>query len=236
MATDDGPLEALVRTRLDLQAVAEHVLAAALYAATGHIGLRASPGGLATPWFDEVGGDVHRRLRVDGLDLVVEADGTARRQHLDTVGQAARLAGIEPGAPAQVYTPVTALEPDRPLRLDLPSVGRLADLYLVGQAAMADLAASTSTSSTQGSATDSTAQLWPEHFDLSVSLDQVNYGASPGDAEHPEPYLYVGPWTPPTPDGGFWNESFGASQPAAASLTSEQALAFFTQGRDRLAG
>ena len=45
-------------------------------------------------------------------------------------------------------------------------------------------------------------QLWPEHFDLATTIDEVNYGGSPGDDGHPLPYLYVGPWTPPEPDGG----------------------------------
>ena len=44
-------------------------------------------------------------------------------------------------------------------------------------------------------------QLWPEHFDLAEELGserqgrRANFGASPGDDDHPEPYLYVGPWT-----------------------------------------
>ena len=38
--------------------------------------------------------------------------------------------------------------------------------------------------------------LWPEHFDVGITLDKVNYGVSPGDDDIPEPYAYVGPWTP----------------------------------------
>jgi hypothetical protein len=53
-------------------------------------------------------------------------------------------------------------------------------------------------------------QLWPEHFDIAVEIgrdskgERANYGASPGDAEHPEPYLYVGPWSA-EPEGPLWN-------------------------------
>jgi hypothetical protein len=50
--------------------------------------------------------------------------------------------------------------------------------------------------------------LWPEHFDLAVGVDEVNYGVSPGDAGHPLPYAYVGPWEPR--EGPFWNAPFGA--------------------------
>jgi hypothetical protein len=55
-------------------------------------------------------------------------------------------------------------------------------------------------------------QLWPEHFDLAIELgsesagQRANFGASPGDDDHPEPYLYVGPWTAKV-SGGVWNAS-----------------------------
>ena len=37
--------------------------------------------------------------------------------------------------------------------------------------------------------------LWPEHFDVGLAVDEVNYGGSPGDVTHANPYAYVGPWT-----------------------------------------
>jgi hypothetical protein len=48
-------------------------------------------------------------------------------------------------------------------------------------------------------------QLWPEHFDVAIELgseergQRAAYGGSPGDEEHPEPYLYVAPWDSDTP-------------------------------------
>lgn len=42
--------------------------------------------------------------------------------------------------------------------------------------------------------------LWPEHFDVAIEHgseaagERATYGLSPGDENHPEPYLYVGPW------------------------------------------
>ena len=33
---------------------------------------------------------------------------------------------------------------------------------------------------------------------------RANYGASPGDEDHAEPYVYVGPWTAEV-DGELWN-------------------------------
>jgi hypothetical protein len=70
------------------------------------------------------------------------------------------------------------------------------------------------------SAEPSMIQLWPEHFDLAVELGsagrRANYGFSPGDDEHPEPYAYVGPWEPPEP-GPLWNATTfpGAELPYA---------------------
>jgi hypothetical protein len=53
-------------------------------------------------------------------------------------------------------------------------------------------------------------QLWPEHFDIAIELGseaagkRANFGASPGDDQHDEPYLYVGPWTLEV-SGEVWN-------------------------------
>jgi hypothetical protein len=62
----------------------------------------------------------------------------------------------------------------------------------------------------EGDGDPSTVQLWPEHFDLAIELgsesagQRANFGASPGDGNHPEPYLYVGPWTAEV-SGELWN-------------------------------
>jgi hypothetical protein len=53
-------------------------------------------------------------------------------------------------------------------------------------------------------------RLWPEHFDLAIELGseaagrRAAYGASPGDDDHDEPYLYVAPWSAAV-SGGLWN-------------------------------
>jgi hypothetical protein len=55
-------------------------------------------------------------------------------------------------------------------------------------------------------------QLWPEHFDIAFELgieangQRANYGASPGDDDHDEPYIYVGPWNTDV-EGPLWNAS-----------------------------
>ena len=50
--------------------------------------------------------------------------------------------------------------------------------------------------------------LWPEHFDVAILLDDVSYGASPGDAFHEMPYAYVS--AAAHDDSDFWNAPFGA--------------------------
>ena len=52
---------------------------------------------------------------------------------------------------------------------------------------------------------------------------------SPGDAGHPLPYAYVGPWTPR--QGPFWNASFGAVRAAAELPDADAVAAFFAEGR-----
>jgi len=78
-------------------------------------------------------------------------------------------------------------------------------------------------------------QLWPEHFDLAIELgsepagQRANFGASPGDAEHDEPYFYVGPWTPEL-SGEIWN----ATGFKGAELTYSELIAADDQRRAAL--
>ncbi len=77
----------------------------------------------------------------------------------------------------------------------------------------------------------STAQLWPEHFDLAISVAEVNYGGSLGDAQHHAPYAYVGPWQPDAVTGEFWNASFGAVRSHADCPSADAMVEFFETGR-----
>jgi hypothetical protein len=84
--------------------------------------------------------------------------------------------------------------------------------------------------------------LWPEHFDIAVTLTAadgggLNLGFSPGDDFCSQPYVYAGPWEPPT--GPFWNASFGAyrTYEDVASAEDPQAFtaAFFADARAAIA-
>ena len=77
--------ESFAATRAALHALAEQTIAPARKEVTGRIGLRATPGGFGTPVFGD-----RRRLRVDGVELVVEADGHEDRRVLDVDPDAAR--------------------------------------------------------------------------------------------------------------------------------------------------
>lgn len=201
--------DVLVRTRRGWHAVAEWVLAPARQAAEGRIGLRAWPGGFGTP---------DGRLRVEGASLVV--DGVAHA--LTTLGAAAAVAGVPPGRDSGTYDPVTAWRPDAPLAVDAGAAATLAAWFDLGTAALGRLTAELDDAAP--------ITLWPEHFDVATTAGEVNYGASPGDDDHPRPYLYVGPWLPRTGDP-FWNEPWGGSIGDAHVAGVDDALAFFRRGR-----
>ena len=210
------------RTRDDLHAVAEHVVSAALHAATGKIGLRALAGGFGTPRFGPVGEE--RQLAVVGTTLVVRWPEGERQTPLTTLREAAAFAPVDPGAPVDVYTPTTTLDLDRPLSIDPTEARRLADWFALVDEALNGLRR-------EFERDDPTiAQLWPEHFDLGLSLDGVNYGGSPGDASEPMPYLYVGPWKPRS--GPFWNRPYGAGRTRSEVGSPDEALAFFLEGHE----
>jgi hypothetical protein len=236
---------ALVATRLSLHALAEHVLCAARHRINGKIGLRFTRGGFGTPFFG-----TDEQVRVEGRTLVHTASKTAReaRTDLTTLGDAASAVGIAPGAPSDLFTPTTPLDVDRPFDLDTAALDVFAWWYGFSTAVFAQLRADAA-SNPPGAPPPSFVQIWPEHFDASCDLGdaaaahRANFGASPGDAEHPEPYLYVGPWDTSflaeTPDP-YWNEPFGSSLPYAALADATDArtaaLAFLREGRDRLIG
>jgi hypothetical protein len=198
MAPDLPPLPAgFVRTREGLHALAEHVLAPLRHRVEGRIGLRPVDGGIGPPLPDG------RHVAVVGRVL---HDGD-RSAPVTTLGEAARFLDAAVGAPAGVYEPVTDADPHRPLGVEGPPAELLGRWFAWGDELLAGIA-------DRAAGDDPTEiQLWPEHFDLALSAGppgaRANVGLSPGDADHAEPYLYVGPWEPRP--GDIWNEAWGAS-------------------------
>jgi hypothetical protein len=181
-------IETVVRTRRALHAVAELVLAGPQYRASGTIRLRACPGGFATSG--------EPQLRVIGAELV--APGQALSLEWTTCTALCAALGHAVGAPAGLYQDGPGIEADDAVEVD-PSAARwLAHCFALGDAAL------------RGLFPGADPVIWPEHFDIGVTVDKVNYGVSPGDVFRPEPYAYVGPHTPRP--GEFWNAPFGAAR------------------------
>ena len=235
------PTDTFVRTRLSMHALAEHVLCPARHRVNGKIGLRFTRHGFGTPFF---GAD--EQVRIEGTTLVHTASTPAdeTRTDLTTLGAAASAVGIE----ARRARPVPADDSARPRSAVRPRRRgrRRARLVVRVRRGGARPVARRRGIERLGEP-PSLIQLWPEHFDLAVDLGdtaagrRANFGASPGDAVHPEPYLYVGPWDLsrlPDPPDPYWNEPFGASLPYSAlsgpSGARDAALAFFRAGRARL--
>jgi hypothetical protein len=221
-------------TRSDLHRLCAHVLARRRYDVSGHFGLRASPGGLATPAF----GDEPEVLRLAGTSLVREV-GTASsstRVAGSTLHELAAFAGVDLDAPfsaGEATPPVGA--PDVPLELDPAEVAGLFEWFDLGWRVLDDVLCALGPA-----AAPATVQLWPEHFDVGTSVAvadgaRVNLGFSPGDAYSAEPYAYVGPWGPERPgDDGYWNAPFGASKVRSEAGGAAGSAAFIREGLGRL--
>ncbi|HZN17231.1 MAG TPA: hypothetical protein VFB84_03425 [Micromonosporaceae bacterium] len=196
----------LERTRRSLHGLAELVLAGPQYRTSGTIRLRVVPGGFATVASPALG--------VAGVDLVV-ADA---RHPLDgrSYADLAALAGVAVGAPEGLYSDGSGAEPSNVVEVDPASAGHLTSCLALGDAALRRFAPG------------ETPVLWPEHFDLAVSVAEVNYGVSLGDRYLAEPYAYVGPWR--LREGSFWNAPFGAARPMRELSGVDALLGFFTDG------
>jgi hypothetical protein len=195
----------LAVTRRSLHGVAELVLAGPQHRRGGGIRLRVVPGGFGT---------TDGTHRVDGQSLV--APSTTVRL-TGTFAELAAAVGLEASRLDDVYSGGPKIAPEERLEIDPTAVRLLADAFARGDAALRALAPG------------ETPVLWPEHFDVGITVDEVNYGVSPGDDHLPEPYAYVGPWTPRT--GAFWNAPFGAARTLAEL---PDILEFFRTGRSLL--
>lgn len=208
--------------------LAERVFAPDLRRATGRIGLRLTPGGFGQPEHTVDGR--RRRVRLDGTRLAMDGDAEGESWHeLSTLGAAWELLGLPVGAEPEVYDAGSTADPDFRFDLDPLAASELTGWLAFAAEAMEELRRR------HAAERPPIVQLWPEHFDLSTSLASANFGASPGDAGgsegggRAEPYLYVGPWSPP-PVGGFWNEPYGAALSWTAVDSIADALEFFEAG------
>jgi hypothetical protein len=203
-------METLVATRRALHGVAELVLAGPQHLVGDTVRLRVVPGGFATTVGDDVRLD---RTTVQRGAVRVPVDGATPRGLAESLGLAARRLD-------DVYSDGTDVDLDETLHVDETAAAILIAAWSAGDEALRRLEPG------------EVPVLWPEHFDVGISVDEVNYGVSPGDADTPTPYAYVGPWTVP-PRDDFWDRPFGAAR-LMSDLPDVDALsAFFEEGRRR---
>jgi hypothetical protein len=189
-------------SRLGLHGVAELVLAGPQFRLSGTIELRA----VAAP-----------DVRVIGHELVA----AGRRMQLAdrTFDELAGACGLSATSLSDVYTEGPGLLAGDRVEVDPLAAAEVARAFGIGDAALRALAP------------DHRPVLWPEHFDIAIDVDEVNYGVSPGDSHFDEPYAYVGPWQRANYQGDFWNAPFGAARTLAELGDADGVLAFLSEGR-----
>lgn len=228
-------------TRIALHRLAAYVVSPAQRLVTGNeIVLRPTPGGFGTPPFGPDG----RVVRIDGTDLVDESPSGVRRASITSLNAAARLCGIVPDVAQQERADVPPHgDLDAPLGIDPAAARALADWYALAEDVLGQIIAE---ARPQDAVTPSV-RLWPEHFDAAIDVgDEAaglrgGYGASPGDVNSSEPYIYATVWAGP-PDDAFSNaEGFrGAwmrhSELLASGDPRAAAIGFFHDARRRVLG
>ena len=198
----------LATTRRSLHAVAELVLAGPQYRAHGDIRLQVRPYGFGTV----TGPDVQvARAVVVRDDVSLPINGKCARE-------IAHALGLVACALDDVYPDGAHVGLDEQLQVSEEAAELIARCYVAGDTALARFAP--------------TAErvLWPEHFDVAIRVNDVNYGVTPGDEYLAEPYAYVGP--DEHNDDPFWNAPFGASLPVGPDPSAAAIVAFFASGRE----
>lgn len=225
--------------RDDLHRLAYGVVSNARKAANGKFGLRWTLSGFGTPFYGD-----DTQVRVEGRLLVVQHQGSVDSLPITSLRAAAEFLGVEATSDQTEHDTVALGDLDRPLTVDDELVAFIGDWFGMATAALEELRC------TPHGVNPSRVQIWPGHFDPAVEIGDADaepttratYGASPGDAAHPEPYLYVGPWGPVDVGDPFWNDTAftGASLPYAALEGDPDAcgvaLDFYRQALSRLMG
>ncbi|HKF00416.1 MAG TPA: hypothetical protein VKG45_15980 [Actinomycetes bacterium] len=223
-------------TRLAVHRLVVYVVSPARQRANGRMALRFTYGGLGTPFF---GAD--EQVRVAGDRLVHQRGDQAVAERISTLARAADvvLDGPPDLAWAQGFDVPEAGDLDGQLPVDPAAAAFLGDWTGFAWSVLEQVRADAE------SAQPSRTQLWAEHFDAAFDClppeRRVTLGASPGDADHDEPYLYVLPHDfDPAPAGAFWNaDTFRGAILRFGDLAGEAdqraaACAFLREGRDLL--
>lgn len=208
----DGFDDVFVATRRQLRGVAESLITGPQYRATGTIRLAVRPDGFT---------GVTVPIGVHGTELVWPQGSAPLTGPVSAIAEAA---GVQAGPPVGVYDIVDLLAADAVLDIDPAAAEFVYRSHYAGGHAL------------KTTLPEQHPVLWPEHFDVSATENEVTYGISAGDSYHPTPYAYVGPWTART--GPFWNTPFGAVQPLDPAHDVDELkdsiVDFFDRGRREL--
>lgn len=196
----------LMTSRRTLHAAAELLLAGPQYRDSGTIRLCVTPQGFATTSSPEVS--------VSGIRVSHGADTVKLAGR--SFGDIADDLGITPQSLVDVYSDGTGVTVDDLADASESAGGEICRALFRGDQALRAVFPA------------ETPVLWPEHFDVAVTVDAVNYGTSAGDGFSAEPYAYVGPHVPQT--GEFWNAPFGAFL-VLHTATDAEVRAFFSEGQ-----
>jgi hypothetical protein len=225
--------DSFAATREAIHQIAFFAVAPKRFEATGKLGLRYTSGGLGTPFFGD-----DEQVRIEGDTLVHQHGDQVRSTPLTTVRAATTFLGLDyrPVWFDGFHDPLSPADPDTPLEVDAAAAASLADWFGFSTHVL---------ERARRAAPDaSRVQLWPEHLDPAFEMGdtdtRASYGGSPGDAAHPEPYLYVAAWGTINRSDRYWNdEAFnGASLTyghlLAADDPYDMALRFLADGHRRL--
>jgi hypothetical protein len=218
-------------TRLSIHRLACYVIGPAAGAALGPDAVTLVPvaGGIGTPPLGRDGAV----LGVDGTELVRGAS----REPITTLNAAGRFAGVAPDVSLADRLDVPpAGDLDAALPVD-DGASRLLGTWLSDAfAVLEQLAAG---APPEDDATHP--RLWTEHFDAAIDLGagerRGTYGASPGDHNHPTPYLYATVWAGPPDDNFYDAEGFAGAWLRVEEISDgdrrEAARTFFAEAVER---
>lgn len=211
------------------------VVAEARRLANTKFGLRFTRGGFGTPFFGD-----DEQVRVEHGHLVHQRGDHADSIEITSLRRAAEFLGIEPGTEAGEHDSPPLGDLDEDLGTTAETGAFLASWFGFAWSVLEELRL------TDGAVDVDRTQLWPGHFDPAIAMGdagaggRATFGASPGDADHDEPYLYVGAWGDVDRTDGYWNETAfnGASMTYEELRAAEDpvaaAIGFFRSGHGKL--
>ncbi|MEX1124226.1 MAG: hypothetical protein WEE53_01050 [Acidimicrobiia bacterium] len=191
-------------TRRSLHQVAFFAIAPKRHAATGKLGLRYTHRGFGTPFFGD-----DEQVRIEGGSLVHQQGSQVSATTLTSPEEACEFLGI-PYQSAwfeDFHDPLTPAGAGAHLEVTPEAAESLAD-WLGFATLILEQARRT-----PGAEDVARVQVWPEHFDPAFEMgsyekgQRASYGASPGDQNHREPYLYVAAWGEIDHDDPFWSDT-----------------------------